>query len=116
MILRTADYLKQAFSLLTLVLLGAMLCIGLLQPAAHAAPALTNEATTAEQAPETLSEKRAERRQIQSQASRAADLETEADSFEDVIKDKLNLDEIVEENVLLDGDANPDGTTPFPSR
>ncbi len=51
---------------------------------------------------ESLEQKRAERRAMNSQAAQAANDEEAADSLSEVLNKKLNLDEITEENVIVD--------------
>lgn len=95
-----------------LVVVGAALLFGMLQPVAIAAN--PRNATDVEKtiSADELSEKRAQRRAQQSQASKAADTEIEADSLGEVLSEKLNLEEIAEDNVLVDGPKEvtaPDG-------
>ncbi|KPQ34233.1 MAG: hypothetical protein HLUCCA11_15905 [Phormidesmis priestleyi Ana] len=86
-------------------LVGVVMMWSLLPPAALAATNNTvpvGEPTTSLSA-ERLEQKRAERRELQSRASEAADTEKEAaGSIGEVLTKKLNLDEIAEENVLID--------------
>lgn len=85
--------------------LSVILLTGLMQQPAAVAASLTTEAemsATQSADNETLDELRAQRREIQSKASRAANDEDNADSLKEVIDDKLNLDEIVEENVIVE--------------
>jgi hypothetical protein len=52
---------------------------------------------------ESLEQKRAERREIQSKASEAANTEESADSVGKALGKKLNLNKIVEENEIVGG-------------
>ena len=87
------------------------LCLGTVQPQAIAAPSTSTAgdqmAMESPSAEATADQRKAERRAAQSQRSQAADTDTEADTLSEVIEEKLNLDEIVEENVLLNDDAQP---------
>lgn len=86
---------------LVLVLVGAVMFLGLAQSAVHATPIPASQSTTQEISPEVLAQKRAERRAEQSRASEAANTEAK--------EDKLNLEEIAEENVLTnDGNGVPE--------
>ncbi len=105
MIARIVSAVQFAAKRFLTVALGVILFTGLMQhPPAVAASLTTESEMAATQASdnETLDELRAQRREIQSKASRAADTEDKADSFKEVIDDKLNLDEIVEENVIVE--------------
>lgn len=84
------------------LLLGVVMFLGFMQPAVQAAPteAMGNPETTI--TGESVDQLRAKRRAINSQAAQAANDETKADSLGEVLNDKLNLNEIVEENVLVD--------------
>ena len=87
------------------LLIGTVLVLGLMQPAAQAAPAGMMDEGVNTLTEESLSQKRAERRAINSQAAQAAnDEETQekGGSLGEVLNEKLNLDEIVEENVIVD--------------
>lgn len=88
------------------------MCLSLLQPAARAASVqiMANTGGTAVESvgSESLSELRAERRKEQSEASKAANTEDEASSFKEAIDEKLNLEEIVEDNVLLGNEPKGD--------
>ena len=87
--------LQQIAKKLTLLVVSAIMFLGLLQPAVQAAPIPTDQSTTQEISPDELAQKRAERRAEQSRASQLADTESDTD--------KLNLEEIAEENVLTNG-------------
>lgn len=101
MITQVSAYFRQAVRRLCIIAVGFVLFFGLMQPAVQAAPEVSSQ--NAEKVSSAdLEQKKAERRAMQSQASRAADTEEEADSIGEVINDKLNLDEIVEENVIVD--------------
>ncbi|MGC1308401.1 MAG: hypothetical protein WA885_14345 [Phormidesmis sp.] len=103
MIYRVFFILQRLTQKLTLVLMGAIMCLGLMQSALQAAPLIKTESTeTLSQ--ESLSQKRAERREAQSKASRAANTEENADSIEEALNEKLNVEEIAKENGLT-GDA-----------
>ncbi len=80
---------------LALLIVSAVMFLGLLQPAVQASPIPADQATTQDISPEELAQKRAERRAKQSRASQLADTESKSD--------KLNLEEIAEENVLTNG-------------
>lgn len=54
--------------------------------------------------PESLEQMRAQRRAFQSEASKAANSEEKASSGSEVLTEKLNLDEITEENEIFKGD------------
>lgn len=113
MISRTVTSLRKMTQHIAIALVGVFLCLGLMPTPILAAPfegvanTLDTEKTEVESpdalSPESLSEKRAERRQIQSQASAAAN----TDSEEESVADKLNLEEIVEDNVLLGNEPEP---------
>ena len=93
--------LQKAAKKLVLLVVSAVMFLGLLQPAVQATPIPTEQSTTQEISPDELAQKRAERRAKQSRASQLADTEAETD--------KLNLEEIAEENVLTnDGNGVPD--------
>ena len=81
----------------------AAMLFGLAQPAAIAVNPRDAINVDEPMSAAELSEKRAERRAQQSQASQAANTEIEADSLGEVFEDKLNLEEIAEDNVLTDG-------------
>lgn len=86
------------------------ICFGWIQPQAMAAsnPATANDQVAVESFQgKSLDQLKADRRARQSQRSEAADTESDADSLGEVVEEKLNLDEIVEENVLLNDDAQP---------
>ncbi len=115
MISRIVASLRSITRQLSLALVGAFVCLSLVQPVAQAA-SIQNVANTAGTTLEgtssdSLSELRAERRKEQSQASKAANTEDKADSFKEAIDDKLNLDEIVEDNVLLGNEPKGDRAT-----
>ncbi len=93
--------LQTAIKRLVLFSIGAVLFLGLMQPMAQAAPSSADVPTLST---ESLEQKRAERRAAQSEASKAANSEEEADSIGEVFADKLNLEEIVEENVIVNDD------------
>ncbi len=100
---------KQVATALMGALVGVVMFLGLMQPAAQAMPAIpaiimpdTEPTISAE----SLEQKRAERRELQSKASEAANTEEKADSADSIgetLSEKLNLDEIVEENEIVDG-------------
>lgn len=101
--------IQKAVQKLTLVIAGAVMLLGLMQPALQAAPIPAEQSTTQEISPDELAQKRAERRAKQSRASQLADTEVKANSLTDVLEDKLNLEEIAEENVLTnDSNGVPD--------
>ncbi len=112
MISRIVLSLRSITRQLSLVLVGALMCLSLLQPAARAASVqiMANTGGTAVESvgSESLSELRAERRKEQSEASKAANTEDEASSFKEAIDEKLNLEEIVEDNVLLGNEPKGD--------
>lgn len=94
-----------------ITLIGVVMILLLWQPALQAA---TTNPATSEQAfsgyktttTQSLEQKRAQRREMQSKASEAADTEKEAGSVKGTLIEKLNLDEIVEENVIVDNLQN----------
>ena len=101
--------LQKAVQKLALLLVSAVMFLGLIQPAVQATPIPTSQSTTQEISPDELSQKRANRRAQQSRASQAADTEVKANSLGEVLEDKLNLEEIAEENVLTnDSNGVPD--------
>ncbi|EDX85591.1 hypothetical protein S7335_3292 [Synechococcus sp. PCC 7335] len=82
-----------------------------MQPAAKAAPLISDESTQVS-APDELEAMRAQRRAAQSKASMEANDEVQADSLGEVLNEKLNLEEIAEENVAVDNAPElPDRTT-----
>ncbi len=87
--------LQQIAKKLALLIVSAVMFLGLLQPAVQASPIPEDQSTTQDISPEELAQKRAERRAKQSRASQLADTEAKTD--------KLNLEEIAEENVLTNG-------------
>lgn len=86
-----------------LLFVGAVLLFGMVQPAAIAANPRNAVNVEKTMSADELDAKRAQRRAQQSQASQAADTEIEADSLGEVLSDKLNLEEIAEDNLLVDG-------------
>ncbi len=82
---------------LVLLLISAALIVGFAQTSVQAAPEADPVQTMS---PEELEQKRAERREFQSEASKASVDEEKADSVGEVFADKLNLEEIVKDNVL----------------
>ncbi len=108
--------LRKTIKQLAIVLVGTIICLGLAQTDLHAAPLQGGRSTldldqTEASSPDSLSEMRAERRQAQSEASKAANTEGKADSVGEVFADKLNLEEIADDNVLLGEDPTPDTPT-----
>ncbi|MEM8506099.1 MAG: hypothetical protein AAF716_23485 [Cyanobacteria bacterium P01_D01_bin.1] len=107
---RMVTALRKMTGRMAIALVGMFLCLGLIPTPIQAAPfesastidvdttAVSSDALS----PEKLSQKRAERRQAQSQASAAANTENEESAT-----DKLNLEEIVEDNVLLGNEPEP---------
>ena len=87
--------LQKTVKKLALLVVSAAMFLGLLQPAVQASPIPTEQSTTQEISPDELAQKRAERRAKQSRASQLADTEAK--------EDKLNLEEIAEENVITNG-------------
>ena len=101
--------LQQIAKKLALLMVSAVMFLGLLQPAVQASPIPTEQSTTQAISPEELAQKRAERRAKQSRASQLADTEVKANSLGEVLEDKLNLEEIAEENVITnDGNGVPE--------
>ncbi len=92
---------------LALLIVGAVMFLGLFQTAVYAAPVAEPSNVSGDPlqppSPESLERMRAQRREFQSKASRAANDEEKADSGSDVLNEKLNLDEIVEENEIVEG-------------
>jgi hypothetical protein len=117
MISRMAVLLRQVIAKSALVLAGVFVSLCLMQTSLQAAPLQGNASTLAADSaeiadlenisPAELEQKRAKRRQAQSQASRAADQENTGS-----VADQLNLEEIVEDNVLLGNE--PDSTSVEP--
>ena len=97
MVARVFLTLRTVTRRLVLLLLSAVLVLGFAQTSVQAAPEADPEPTIT---PEELAQKRAERREFQSEASKASINEEKADSIGEVFADKLNLEEIAEENVL----------------
>lgn len=93
---------RQLAAKAVLLLIGTVLLLGLMQPAAQAAPAGMMDEGVNTLTEESLDQKRAERRAMNSQAAQAANDEEKADSLGEVFKEKLNLEEIAEENVIVD--------------
>ena len=119
MILHMVTSLRKTIKQLALVLVSTFVCLGLMQTDLQAAPLKGSNSTldlekTEQVSPDSLSEKRAERRQAQSEASKAANTEDKTDSVGEVFADKLNLEEIAEDNVLLGEDPTPDTPTSNP--
>ncbi len=102
MITQTFSSLKSFAKRATVWFVSMVMVLGLVQPAVLAAPA--SAATDVDQSIDAVSleQKRAQRRAMQSEASEAANTEGEADSFGEVLTEKLNLDEIVEENEIVE--------------
>lgn len=96
-------FVQAAVKQITICLVGVVMLLGLMQPAAQAMPALIMPDGEPTLSAESLDQKRAERREIQSKASEAANTEEKADSIKETLTEKLNLDEIVEENEIVDG-------------
>ncbi len=96
-------FVQAAVKQITICLVGVVMFLGLMQPAAQAMPALIMPDGEPTLSAESLEQKRAERREIQSKASEAANTEEKADSINETLTEKLNLDEIVEENEIVDG-------------
>ncbi|WP_141242225.1 hypothetical protein [Leptolyngbya sp. BC1307] len=92
---------------LALLIVGAVMFLGLFQTAVYAAPVAEPSSASGDPlqppSPESLERMRAQRREFQSKASRAANDEKKADSGSEVLTEKLNLDEIVEENKIVEG-------------
>ena len=97
MVARVFLTLRTVTRRIVLLLLSAVLVLGFAQTSVQAAPEADPEPTMT---PEELAQKRAERREFQSEASKASINEEKADSIGEVFADKLNLEEIAEENVL----------------
>jgi hypothetical protein len=85
---------------ITLCLLVAAMFFGLMQPAVQAGIQQADESPSV--SAESLEQKRAQRREIQSRASEAANTEESADSVGEALGEKLNLNQIVEENEIVD--------------
>ncbi|MGB7250095.1 MAG: hypothetical protein WBC73_14245 [Phormidesmis sp.] len=88
-------FLQSIAKRITFVFIATILCLGLMQTSLQAAPLIKTEATET-MSQESLSQMRAARREEQSKASQAANTEKESSS----IGEKLNLEEIAEENPL----------------
>ena len=95
-----ADLFRSVKRLLLAAIVMVMV-IGLLQPLALARPTATDADTPMTQ--ESLAQKKQERREWQQKASASRDAEGDVDSVEEVVDDRLNLDEIVEENQIIEG-------------
>ena len=85
---------------ITLCLIVAVMFFGLVQPAVQAKTQQAEESPSV--STQDLEQKRAQRREIQSRASEAANTEESADSVGEALGEKLNLNEIVEENEIVD--------------
>lgn len=96
-------FIQAAVKQVAIALVGVVMFLGLMQPAAQAVPALIMPDTEPTLSAESLEQKRAERRELQSKASEAAKAEEEANSASETLTEKLNLNEIVEENEIVDG-------------
>ncbi|MGB3297176.1 MAG: hypothetical protein WBA76_02825 [Phormidesmis sp.] len=105
-VLTVQRFVKKLTATVVSLLLGVAMVLGFMQPAAQAAitESIGNPETTI--TGDSVDQLRANRRAINSQASRAASDEAEAQektsSLGEVINEKLNLDEIREDNVLVD--------------
>lgn len=86
-----------------LLLISAAMVVGFAQ-SVQAAPAADPVPTLS---PEELAQKRAQRREFQSEASKASDSEEKADSLGEVFADKLNLEEIAEKNPITNDTRQP---------
>ncbi|MGF1523271.1 MAG: hypothetical protein ACFBSF_13225 [Leptolyngbyaceae cyanobacterium] len=110
--------LQKIFRQLTLTLLSVILCLGLLPTTAQSMPlAETGYMDTI--SPERLSQMKAQRRKTQSEASQAAKTKAESSlldednaSLGEMLIEKLNLDEITEENVLVEGTSDNSESSP----
>ncbi len=83
------------------LLIGMALFFGL-QLAVEAAPADMTGNPEKTMTGESVEQLRAGRRAMNSQAARAANDEEKADSLGEVLNEKLNLEEITKENVIVD--------------
>ncbi len=92
--------IAQRFSL---CLAGVALLLGLVQPAVQAASVDMQTDVNPSMSTESIEQKRADRREIQSKASEAANTEESVDSVGEALGEKLNLNEIVEENEIVGG-------------
>lgn len=100
---------QRSISRFCILAVSFVLSFSLIQPVIYAAS--NNSPQVSEQISSIdLEQKKAERRAAQSKASRAANDEEKAASIGDVINDKLNLDEIVEENAIVDDTAGASDT------
>ena len=86
---------------LLIVLMAAVMVLGVAQPLALARPTATDADTPMTQ--EAFAKKKQERREWQRKASASREVENDVDSVEDVVDDRLNLDQIVEENQIIEG-------------
>lgn len=100
MVARMSLALRKLTQRLTLLLFSSVLLLGLMQTSVQAAPANMAADPLVKMTPEKLEQKRAQRRELQSEASQAADTEEKADSVGEAFGDKLNLEEIAEENPI----------------
>ncbi len=86
-----------------LLSIATVLLLGLLQPTAYAATAdATVDSSIQMESSGSLEDMRAKRRAEQSQASKAANTDVKANSLGEALNEKLNLEEISEENVIVD--------------
>ncbi|MGB3292886.1 MAG: hypothetical protein WBB01_07870 [Phormidesmis sp.] len=98
MLARVFLTLRTVTQRLVVLLVSAALFIGFAQTSVQAAPEADPVPTIS---PEELAQKRAQRREFQSEASKASDQEVKADSLGEVFADKLNLEEIADENEIV---------------
>ncbi len=98
-----ASSFKRIVKQVALCLVGVVLLLGLMQPVVLAASVDMQTDVNPSMSSESLEQKRAERREIQSKASEAANTEESVDSVGEALGDKLNLTEIVEENEIVGG-------------
>lgn len=105
MIKRVLVSLRACAKRFVLLSVGLVMLIGLTQPAATAAPLISKESMQVS-SPDELEAMRAQRRAAQSKASSEANDEVQADSLDEVLNEKLNFEEITEENVAADKAPN----------
>ena len=97
-----ATVLRSAKRLL-LAAVVAVMVLSAVQPLALARPTATDIDTPMSQ--EELAQRRQERQEWQRKASASRKVD-EVDSVEDVVDDRLNLDQIVEDNQIIEGVQN----------
>ncbi len=103
---RISSFFRFSVKRLLLALVGAAMVMGLTQSAALAVSMATDADMTTSAAQESLAQKRQERQAWQSKASASRNVDDNVDSVEEIVDDRLNLDEIIEENQIVEGVKN----------